>query len=73
MEEGKSALKILTGKPIGKRPLRKCNCRWEDSVRIDLKAIDVSTKNWIDFAQDRDYLIALVIAALNSRFRKPRS
>ena len=45
MEEGRSAFKILTGKPTGKinlgRPMRK----WEDSFRLDLKEIGVSTKN----------------------------
>ena len=28
MEEGRSAFKILTGKPTGKRPLE----RWEDNI-----------------------------------------
>jgi hypothetical protein len=31
MEEGRSAFKILTGKPTG-RPRH----RWEDNIRIDL-------------------------------------
>ena len=31
MEEGRSALKILTGKPTGKRPLGKPRRRWEDN------------------------------------------
>ena len=30
MEEGKSALKILTGTPTGKRPLGKPRRRWEE-------------------------------------------
>ena len=30
MEEGRSAFKILTGKPTGKRPLRRPRRRWED-------------------------------------------
>ena len=33
MEEGRSAFKILTGEPTGKRPL----CRWEGNIRMDLK------------------------------------
>jgi hypothetical protein len=37
MEEGRSAFKILTGTPAGKRPLRRPRCRWEDNIRIDLK------------------------------------
>ena len=34
---GRSAFKILTGKPIGKRPLGRPTCRWEDKIRIDHK------------------------------------
>ena len=37
MEEGKSAFKILTRKPIGKTPLRKYRCRLEDNIRMNLK------------------------------------
>ena len=32
MDEGRSAFKILTGKPTGKRPLR-----WEDNIRMALE------------------------------------
>ena len=31
---------------------------------MDLKEIDISTKNWVDSAPDRDYWRALVNAAL---------
>ena len=37
MEEGRSAFKILTGKPTGKRPLGRPRRRWEDNIRMDLK------------------------------------
>ena len=37
--------------------------RWEDNIRMDLKEID--TRSWVDSTQDRDYLRALVNAALN--------
>ena len=51
MEECRSAFNILTRKiPLG-RPRR----RWEDSVRTDLKEICISTRNWVDSSQDRDY------------------
>ena len=36
MKEERSAFKILTGKPTGKRPLGRSRCRWEDNIRIDL-------------------------------------
>ena len=63
MEEGRSALKILTGKPIGMRPLGKPRSRWENNIRMDLKKIGIDTRNWVDLAQDKDYWRALVNAA----------
>ena len=45
MEEGRSAFKILTGKPAGKRPLGRPRGRWEDNIRMDLKEIGINTKN----------------------------
>ena len=67
MEEGRSAFKILTGKPTGKRPLRRPRRTWEDNIRTDLKEIGINTRNWIDSAQDRDYWRALVNATMNLR------
>ena len=61
-EEGKSAFKILTGKPTGKRQWR----RWE-IIRIDLEEIGINACNWVDSAHDRDYWRALVNAAMNLR------
>ena len=63
MEEGRSAFKILTGTPAGKRPLGRYRRRWENNIRMGLKGIN--TKNWVDSAQDRDYWRALVNLALN--------
>ena len=37
MEESRSAFKILTGKPTGKRPLGRPRGRWEDNIRMDLE------------------------------------
>ena len=69
IEECKSASKILTGKPTGKRPLGRSRRRWEDNIRIDVKEIVINTRNWVDSAQDRDYWRVLVNAAL--KFRVP--
>ena len=67
MEEGRSALKILTGKPTGKRPLGRPRRRWEDNIRMDLEEIFINAGNYVDSAQDRNYWRALVNAALNLR------
>ena len=61
MEEGRSALKILTGKPTGKRPRH----RWEEDIRMDLEEIGMNVGNWVDSTQDRDYWRTLVNVALN--------
>ena len=65
MEEGRSAFKILIGKPTGKRSLGRPRRRWEDNIRLDLEEIGINTRSWVDSAQDRDYWRALVNAALN--------
>ena len=67
MEEGRSAFKILTGKPTGKRTLGRPWHRWENNIRMDLKEMGVNTRNWVYLAQDRDYFRVLVIVALNLR------
>ena len=67
MEEGKSAFKMLTGKPTGKRPLGRPRRRWEDNIRMDLEEIGINVGNWDDSAQYRNYWRALVKAALNLR------
>ena len=48
MEEGRSAFKILTGKPTGKRPLGRPRRRCEDDVRMDLEKIGINAGNWVD-------------------------
>ena len=68
MEEGRSAFKILTDKPTGKRPLGRPKRRSEDNIRIDHKEIGMNTRNWVGLTQDRHYWRALVIAELNIRF-----
>jgi hypothetical protein len=65
MEEGRSAFKILTCQPIGKKPLGRPRRRWEDNIRMDVKEVGINMRNWVDSAHDRDYWRALKNAALN--------
>ena len=58
---------MLTGKPTGKRPMRRPRRRWEGNIRMDLEEVGINTGNWVDSAQDRNYWRALVNAALNLR------
>ena len=45
MEEGRSAFKILTGRPIRKRPSGRPRRRWGENIRMALKEIYVNTRN----------------------------
>ena len=51
--------------PTGKRHLGRPRRRWEDNIRIDFKELGINTRNWVDSAEERDYLTVLVNAALN--------
>jgi len=64
MEESRIAFKILTGTPTGKRPIGRPRRRWEDNIRMDLEEVGINAGNWVASARDRDYLKALVNAAL---------
>ena len=67
MEEGRSAFKILTGKPTGKILLGRTRRRWGDNIKMDFEYIGINLGNWADSAHDRDYWRAFVNAALNFR------
>ena len=45
MEEGRKSFKILTDKPIGKRPSERPRHRGEDNIRIHFKEIGVIMRN----------------------------
>ena len=45
MEEGRSAFKVLTGKPTAKRLLGRPRRRWENNIRMDLKETSIDTRN----------------------------
>ena len=43
MEGGRNAFKILTGTPVGMRPLgRRPRRRWEDNIIMDLEEIGIN-------------------------------
>jgi hypothetical protein len=65
--ETRNAYRILVGKPQGKRPLGRSRRRWEDNIKTDLRDTVWDGMDWIDLAQDRDQLRALVNTAMNLR------
>ena len=67
MEGGRSAFKLLTGKPTRNRPLGRPRLRWEGNIRKDLEEICINAGNWVNSVQDREYWRAFVNAPLNLR------
>jgi hypothetical protein len=67
MEEKRDAYRILVGTPEGKRPLGRTRSRWVENIKIDLREIGWDGVDWMDMAQDRDHLRALVNTTLNLR------
>jgi hypothetical protein len=65
--------KLLEGKPERKRPLGRPRHRWEDGIRMDLKANGLGCVDWIRLAQDRDRWRAVMSAVMNLRVLAPRS
>jgi hypothetical protein len=60
-------LRLLVGKPEGKRPLGRPMRRWIDNIKKDLLEIGLSVVDWIGLAQDRYRLRALVNSVMNLR------
>ena len=55
--------RVLVWKPEGKRPLGRPRHRWEDNIKMDLR--EVGSGGWMELAQDRDRLRALVNTVMN--------
>jgi hypothetical protein len=53
MGEKRNAYRILVGNPEGKRPPGRPRCTWMDNSKMDLREIKWDGIDWIDLAQDR--------------------
>ena len=67
MGEGRGVHRVLVGKTEGKRPLGRPRRRWEDNIKMDLLEVGVGCGDWIELAQDRERLRALVSMVMNFR------
>jgi hypothetical protein len=59
--------RVLVGKSEGKRPFGRPRHKWEDNIKMDLQEVECGGMDWIEMAQDRDRLRALVNAVMNLR------
>jgi hypothetical protein len=73
MGEERKVYRVLVRKSEGKRPLGRPSHRWEDRIRMDLREIGWGSVEWIQLAQDRGRLRALVNTVMNLRALAPRS
>jgi hypothetical protein len=69
MGEERNVYRVL----VGKRPLGRTRRRWEDEIRMDLREIGRRSVEWIQLAQDRGRLWALVNTVMNLLVLVPRS
>ena len=59
MGEGRGVLRVLVGKPEGKRPLGRPRRRWEDNIKMDRREVG-GGGDWMELGLDRDRWQALV-------------
>jgi hypothetical protein len=52
-------MKLLVGKPEGKRPLRKPRTKWVVNIKMDLVEVGWGGVDWIGLAEDRRALVNL--------------
>jgi hypothetical protein len=69
MEERRGLYRTLVGRPEGKRPLGRPLRRWEDNIKIGFQEVRCGVMDWIELAQVRYRLQALVNAVM--KFRVP--
>jgi hypothetical protein len=57
----------LVGRPEGKRLLGRPRRRWENNIRIDLRAVGWEGVDWMHLDQDRSQRRAVVNTVMNLR------
>ena len=72
MGEGRGVYRVLVVKPEGKRPLGRPRRRWEDNIKMDIQEVGVGCGDWMELAENRDRLRALVSTVMNLRVQKMR-
>jgi hypothetical protein len=60
MVEDRGVHRVLVVKPEGRRPLGRPRRRWEDNIKMNLQEVGGGRGDWMELAQDRERLRALV-------------
>jgi hypothetical protein len=65
LREGRGVYRLLVEKPKGKRPMGRPRRGWEDNIRMDFQEVGCGGVDWIELAQNRNRVRALVNAVKN--------
>jgi hypothetical protein len=65
LDETRNVYKILVGKPEGKRPFGRSDCRWKGNIIMDVKETGREGVHWMHLAQNKDQWWALVNTVMN--------
>ena len=68
MGERRGVYSVLVGEPEGKIALERPRRGWEDNIKMDFQEVGCGGMDWIELAQNRGRLRALVNAVMNLRF-----
>jgi len=58
---------VLIVRPEGNTPLGRHRHRWEDNIKLDLRAIGIDEANWIQLAHESVQWRAFVNTVVNFR------
>ena len=65
MGEKVNAYKDLVGRPEGRRPLGRPKYRWDEDIKMDLKAVACNGGEWIHTTQGKDKRLIVVKMVMN--------
>ena len=67
MGDSRAAYRVLVGKPVGQRLLRRQRRRWENNIKMYFQDVRWEGTGRTDLAEDRDRCLALVNAVMDLR------
>jgi hypothetical protein len=67
--ERRGVYRVLVGKPVGKRPIGRPRCSWENNIKTGLQGVGCGGIDCIELAQGRGRRRAVVNATMKAENR----